>query len=50
MTGCHNGRVSPCLETRAPGTEDIAMKIGLISVYVDDQEKALRFYTEVWAS
>ena len=23
------------------------MKIGLTSIYVDDQEKALRFYTEV---
>jgi predicted enzyme related to lactoylglutathione lyase len=28
-------------------TEEKAMKIKLTSVYVDDQEKALRFYTEV---
>jgi predicted enzyme related to lactoylglutathione lyase len=27
--------------------EEIAMKIGLTSIYVDDQEKALRFYTDV---
>jgi catechol 2,3-dioxygenase-like lactoylglutathione lyase family enzyme len=27
--------------------EGIAMRIGLTSVFVDDQEKALRFYTEV---
>ena len=26
------------------------MKIGLTSVLVDDQEKALPFYTESWAS
>ena len=25
------------------------MKIKVTSVYVDDQEKALRFHTEVWA-
>jgi len=25
------------------------MKIKLTSVYVDDQDKALRFYTEYWA-
>ena len=28
-------------------TEGAAVKIGLTSVYVDDQNKALRFYTEV---
>jgi predicted enzyme related to lactoylglutathione lyase len=28
-------------------TEEIPMKIKLTSVYVDDQERALRFYTEV---
>jgi predicted enzyme related to lactoylglutathione lyase len=28
-------------------TEDIAMKIKLNSVYVDDQDKTLRFYTDV---
>jgi len=27
--------------------EEKSMKIGLTSVYVDDQDKALRFYTEV---
>src|SRR6266511_3675704 len=70
--GMSHRRVSPCLETRAPRTEEVAMKIfvcasssqcrgsarerdkrrepmkiKLTSVYVDDQEKALRFYTEV---
>jgi predicted enzyme related to lactoylglutathione lyase len=30
-----------------PQMEGTAMKIKLTSVYVDDQEKALRFYTEV---
>jgi predicted enzyme related to lactoylglutathione lyase len=29
------------------GQKGIAMKIKLTSVYVDDQEKALRFYTDV---
>jgi predicted enzyme related to lactoylglutathione lyase len=32
---------------RASQTEAKAMKIKLTSVYVDDQEKALRFYTDV---
>jgi catechol 2,3-dioxygenase-like lactoylglutathione lyase family enzyme len=27
--------------------EEIAMKIKVIGIYVDDQEKALRFYTDV---
>jgi predicted enzyme related to lactoylglutathione lyase len=27
--------------------EESTVKIGLISIYVDDQEKALRFYTDV---
>jgi predicted enzyme related to lactoylglutathione lyase len=27
--------------------EEFEMKIGLTSIYVDDQEKALRFYTDV---
>jgi predicted enzyme related to lactoylglutathione lyase len=29
------------------GHEEHAMRIGLTSIYVDDQEKALRFYTDV---
>jgi predicted enzyme related to lactoylglutathione lyase len=29
------------------GARRNSMKIGVTSVYVDDQEKALRFYTEV---
>src|SRR5207237_10077933 len=41
-------REGPVLsDTRAPKTEEEPMKIKLTSVYVDDQEKALRFYTEV---
>jgi predicted enzyme related to lactoylglutathione lyase len=28
-------------------TKEVAMKVKLASIYVDDQEKALRFYTEV---
>src|SRR5271156_4270619 len=32
---------------RTGQTEDRQMKIKLTSVYVDDQEKALRFYTDV---
>src|SRR2546425_9240867 len=28
-------------------TKEVAMKIKLTSIYVDDQEEALRFYTEV---
>src|SRR5215471_15022308 len=31
----------------SPQTEGTPMKIKLTSVYVDDQDKALRFYTEV---
>lgn len=33
--------------TKVPKKEDPFMKINLTSVFVDDQEKALRFYTDV---
>src|ERR1700741_3449623 len=33
--------------TDVTGQQETKMKIKLTSVYVDDQEKALRFYTEV---
>jgi predicted enzyme related to lactoylglutathione lyase len=42
-----HGRVSPCLETRTPNREEGTDEIKLTSVYVDDQEKPLRFYTDV---
>jgi hypothetical protein len=46
MNGCHAG--GSCLVWR-PGTQDGGGtdKIQLTSVYVDDQEKALRLYTDV---
>jgi catechol 2,3-dioxygenase-like lactoylglutathione lyase family enzyme len=34
-------------QTARDNTEEDRMRIGLTSVYVDDQDKALRFYTEV---
>ena len=45
----HNSTPMPCVQGGLPTTRngERSMKIKLTSVYVDDQDKALRFYTEV---
>src|SRR5436190_1828906 len=54
MTAIARGCTRPRRSERRSATtskpskqEEQAMRIGLTSIYVDDQEKALRFYTDV---